>query len=109
MSAQKYFCKRFKAKNSQGFILLEVLVAMSMILGVWMVSVGVYQGLALNLMQQESKRSQLRKELDVFEMQEQVRANLVLSSQGLSNDIARVSDRNRSMRTTTQSAVKDKR
>ena len=82
---------------------------MSMILGVWVASVGVYQRLALNLIQQETKRSQLRKGLDTFEMQEQLRANLDLSGKGISNDIARVSDRNRSMRTATQSTIKDKR
>ena len=82
---------------------------MSMILGVWVASVGVYQRLALNLIKQETKRSQLRKEVDTFEIQEQVRANLDLSSKGISNDIARVSDRNRSMRTATQSTIKDKR
>lgn len=82
---------------------------MSMILGAWIASVGIYQHLALNLIQQEIKRSQLRKELDAFEAQEQVRSNLTLSAKGISNDIARVSDRNRSMRTTTQSIIKDKR
>ena len=82
---------------------------MSMILGAWIASVGIYQHLALSLIQQEIKRSQLRKELDAFEAQEQVRSNLTLSVKGISNDIARVSDRNRSMRTTTQSIIKDKR
>jgi Tfp pilus assembly protein PilV len=36
-----------RPENSNGFILLEVLVAMSLILGVWMASIGAYQGLAL--------------------------------------------------------------
>ena len=95
--------------NCRGFILLEVLVAMSMILGVWMVSLGVYQRLVLNLTQQESKRSQLRKDSDVFEMQEQSRSNLRLPSKVLSNESTRVSSRNRSVRTSTQPTIKDKR
>lgn len=110
MSDQKHLnTSLFMAINGQGFILLEVLVAMSMILGFWIASVGIYHRLALNLIQQESKRSQLRKEMDAFEIQEQVRANLDLSNKGLSNDIVRVSDRNRSMRAATQSTIKDKR
>ena len=82
---------------------------MSMILGVWMASVGVYQRLALNLVQQEAKRSQLRKELDVFETQEQVRANSYLSGKTLINELARMPSRNRSVRTTTQSVAKNQR
>ena len=109
MSDQKPLNGSFMAINGQGFILLEVLVAMSMILGVWIASVGIYHRLAFNLVKQESKRSQLRKEMDTFEIQEQVRANLDLSIKGLSNDTARVSDRNRSMRTATQSIIKNKR
>ena len=84
------------------------MVAMSMILGVWIVSVGVYQRLALNLIQQESKRSHLRKEFDAFETQEQARAILNLSNQDLRNDITRVSDRYRPVHATAQSITKDK-
>jgi len=94
--------------NCRGFILLEVLVAMSMILGVWMASVGVYQRLALNLTQQESKRSQLRKDSDVFEMQEHSRTNLHQPNKVLSHESARVPSRNRAMRTSAQPAIKDK-
>ncbi|MBU3538185.1 prepilin-type N-terminal cleavage/methylation domain-containing protein [Polynucleobacter sp. UK-Gri1-W3] len=96
-------------RNCQGFILLEVLVAMSIILGVWMASVGVYQRLALNLVQQEAKRSQLRKESDVHETQQQVKANSYLSGKNLINEPARMSSRNRSVRTTTQSVAKNQR
>ena len=98
-----------RSKNCQGFILLEVLVAMSMILGVWITSVGAYQRLALNLSQQEAKRSQLRKEWDVFEVQEHSRANFNLTGKTLNNDFTRVPSRHRALRTTTQSTFKDKR
>ena len=98
-----------RSKNGQGFILLEVLVAMALILGVWMTSVGVYQRLALTLTQQESKRAQLRKDSDAFEIQEHSRANSNLSKKALSNESARMSSRNRSMRTSTQPSLKDKR
>ena len=98
-----------RSKNCRGFILLEVLVAMTMILGVWMASVGTYQRLALNLTQQENKRSQLRKDSDVYEIQEQSRTHLHLPSKVLSNESARVPGRNRALRATTQSTFKDKR
>lgn len=80
---------------------------MSMILGVWMASVGVYQRLASNLVQQEAKRSQLRKELDVFETQERARTTSQSPSKTLINEPARMSSRNRPMRTTTQSVAKN--
>jgi Tfp pilus assembly protein PilV len=109
MSASKPIDPECISKSSHGFILLEVLVAMSMILGVWMASIATYQQLALSLVQQEAKRSQLRKELDAFEIQEIIRTNLHLSNQGLNHDTTRVSGRHRSLRTFTQSTAKDKR
>ena len=98
-----------RSKNGQGFILLEVLVAMALILGVWMTSVGVYQRLALTLIQQESKRAQLRKDSDTFEIQEHSRAHLNLQNQALSYESTRMSGRDRSLRTATQPTIKDKR
>ena len=98
-----------RSKNGQGFILLEVLVAMALILGVWMVSVGVYQRLALTLIQQESKRAQLRKDSDTFEIQEHSRAHLNLQNQALSYESTRMSGRDRSVRTATQPTIKNKR
>ena len=59
----------------QGFVLLEVLVAMSLILGSWMASVGTYQNLVLRVTQIESKKAQLRREFDVFEVSEQARVS----------------------------------
>ena len=98
-----------RAKNCQGFILLEVLVAMSMISGVWISSVGAYQRLALNLVQHDAKRMQVRKEWDVFEIQEHSRGNFSKTSKDISNDFNRVPSRHRSLRTTTQPTLKDKR
>ena len=85
---------------------------MSLILGVWATSLGSYQRLALVLNQQENKRSQIRKELDAFEIQERARANLnlsSLSSKSLIHESARVSGRTRSMRASTQPTIKNKR
>ena len=82
---------------------------MSLILGVWITSVGAYQRLALILNQQESKRSHIRKELDAYEMQEQARANRTLPSNSLINESARVPSWNRSVRTSAQSTTKNKR
>jgi type II secretory pathway pseudopilin PulG len=109
MNPKKHPTSGLSYMNCQGFILLEVLVAMSMILGVWMSSVGIYQRLALNLVQQEAKRSQLGKDLDAFEAQEHSRAHFNIPSKSLSHESARVSSRNRAVHTSTQSTIKDKR
>jgi hypothetical protein len=109
MPPKKRLNARLYRHGCRGFILLEVLVAMSMILGVWMASVGAYQRLALNLNQQESKRSQLRKDSDVFEIQEQSRTHFKLPSPTVIHEPARMSSRDRSVRTTTQSIIKNKR
>jgi len=109
MSASKYPDSRLSADSSQGFILLEVLMAMSMILGVWITSVEAYQRLVLSLVQQDATRLQLRKESDVFEIQEHGRAQINQTGRVLNHDSTRVPSRNRSMRTTSQSASKDKR
>ena len=89
--------------------MLEVLVAMTMILGVWIGSIGAYQRLALTLAQQETQRSQMRKELDVFEMQEHSRSSITIADKNLNNDFTRVSSRHRALRITTESTSKDER
>jgi Tfp pilus assembly protein PilV len=106
MAAQKYPRSPSRIENCEGFVLLEVLVAMSLILGVWTASIGVYQRLALYLTQQEAHRSDLRKEFDAFEVQEHARSSQLFSQQGLSRDPARVPSRHRSVRNATQSSVK---
>ena len=107
-----------RSEAPNGFILLEVLVAMSLILGVWMTSIGAYQGLALRLIQQESKHSQLRQDLDAYELAEQVRANSSQNkspsipntfSKGLKNESSRVSSRNRSLRSVAKSTFENER
>lgn len=55
-------------RSSQGFILLEALVAMSLILTSWMALSHTYQGLALRFGQTQEKRMLARKELDQFEI-----------------------------------------
>lgn len=64
-----------RLKQSNGFILLEALVAMSLILGTWLASMNTYQAIALRFITQEAKRMQLRKVLDLYEIQERIRAN----------------------------------
>ncbi|QWD98766.1 hypothetical protein C2740_01365 [Polynucleobacter sp. MG-5-Ahmo-C2] len=93
----------------KGFVLLEVLLAMSLILGVWMALVGTYQNLALRTTQTESKRAQLRVEFDKVETSERARANAKANSKGLIHESSRVSSRNRTKHATSQSTVKNKR
>jgi Tfp pilus assembly protein PilV len=96
-----------RPENLNGFILLEVLVAMSLISGVWMASNEAYQGLALRLIQQEAKRLQLRGSFDAHEIAEHLRANgkqiqPSISSKDLKRESSRVSSRNRSLRPVTK-------
>jgi prepilin-type N-terminal cleavage/methylation domain-containing protein len=94
---------------AKGFVLLEVLVAMSLILGSWMALVGTYQNLVLRVTQMESKRAQLRRELDAFEIGEHTRVNEVTTSKGLINESPRMPGRSRTQHGATKSSVKNKR
>jgi hypothetical protein len=51
-----------------GFILLEVLVAMSLVASSWVGLTNIYQGMILRLGQLEEKRVGLRKEMDRHEL-----------------------------------------
>jgi prepilin-type N-terminal cleavage/methylation domain-containing protein len=93
----------------QGFVLLEVLVAMSLILGSWMASVGTYQNLVLRVTQMESKRAQLRRDFDVFEVSEQARVRANTNTKGQNHESSRVPHRHRAQHATSQSASKKQR
>ena len=54
--------------QANGFILLEVLVAMSLVAGSWMALSNTYQGVILRLGQLQEKRAELRKEMDRHEL-----------------------------------------
>jgi Tfp pilus assembly protein PilV len=107
-----------KPNTADGFILLEVLVAMSLILGAWMTSVSAYQQVALRFNQQESKHAELRTALDAYELAEQFRANTIqpillnssnISSKDMKNESSRVSGRNRALYPATKSTAKNQR
>jgi Tfp pilus assembly protein PilV len=53
---------------ANGFILLEVLVAMSLVASSWMGLSNTYQGMILRLGQLQEKRAGLRKEMDRHEL-----------------------------------------
>lgn len=55
--------------------MLEVLVAIGLVSGVWISSIQPYQGLALRLAKQEQKQTLLRQAFDRYELAEQIRAN----------------------------------
>jgi Tfp pilus assembly protein PilV len=102
-------CQVPQIDRPQGFVLLEVLVAMNLILGAWMASVGAYQNLALRSAQTESKRVQLQREFDAFEMSEHARARISPNSKGQINESTRVSSRNRTKHLTSQPTLKNQR
>ena len=95
--------------TSQGFILLEVLVAMSLILGSWMALVGTYQNLVLRATQVESKRAQLRRELDAFEVSEQFRVSISANTKGQNHESSRVSRRHRAQHAAAQPTSQNQR
>jgi len=82
---------------------------MSLILGSWMSLVGAYQKLTLGMAQEESKRTQLRKELDAFEIGEHLRANNSIASKGLLNESPRMPSRTRPQHAIAEPATKNKR
>jgi type II secretory pathway component PulJ len=69
---------------ADGFILLEVLVAMSLVASSWMGLSNIYQGMILRLGQLEEKRVELRKEMDRHEL-----AILTAAQSNSSNQISR--------------------
>ncbi len=85
------------------FILLEALVAMGLVTGVWMSSIQVYQGLALRLLKQEQKQALLRQEFDRYELAEQMRVNSI-NGGGLKRDATRVPHRHRTLHSTSKPA-----
>ena len=92
---------RFPGRPKNGFILLEVLVVMSLILGAWMNLIQSYQILSLKLTQLEKQRVLIRKEQDVFESGPM--------AMGLSNEPTRMSGRTHVMRATSQSHTQSQR
>jgi hypothetical protein len=93
-------------ETRQGFIVLEALIAMSLIVGVWVAMVQIYQGLALRQIQLQTEKVQIRKESDVFEFSEYARPH----HQGsIENESTRVLGRSRPMSNTTQPIIKNKR
>jgi Tfp pilus assembly protein PilV len=96
---------RISLRNDRqaGFILLEVLVAIGLVTGVWMSSIQAYRGLALRLIKQEQKQALLRQEFDRYELGEQMRANSI-NREDLKHDITRMSRRQRALRSISNSS-----
>ena len=97
----------YPQKDAQGgFILLEVLVAMSLIVGSWMAMVHIYQGLVLRQSQLQVKKAELRKESDAFEINEHARN---ITNRPVKNESTRMSSRNRSLHGASQSTTQNQR
>ena len=96
---------RISLRNDRqaGFILLEALVAMGLVTGVWLSPIQAYQGLALRLLKQEQKQALLRQEFDRYELAEQMRANSI-NGGGLKRDATRVPHRLRALHSTAKPA-----
>jgi hypothetical protein len=57
-----------QVEGASGFILLEVLVAMSLVVSSWMVLGNTYQQMLLRLGQLQAQKEQIKKELDQHEI-----------------------------------------
>ena len=84
--------------KKNGFILLEVLVAMSLVAISWIGLGNAYQLLVLRLGQEQDKRLQIHQELNQHEMHQ----HKLQQSRLLINESARVSRRNRYIPNTTR-------
>ena len=82
--------------HQNGFILLEVLVAIGLVSGVWMSSIQAYQVLVLSLMKQKQKQALVRQDFDRYELAEQIRANLI-NHEDLNHDLTRMPHRHRTL------------
>jgi type II secretory pathway pseudopilin PulG len=84
-----------------GFILLEVLIAMSLMTGAWMTLIQSYQTLSLKLMQQEQERVRLTNEWNASE--------LSFVSKRVISEPSRMSSRSRTLHATAQPATQIQR
>lgn len=57
-------------EQMSGFILLEVLIVMGLVLSVWIGSVSTYHSLILQLGKEQEKRMQIHQELDQHEIEQ---------------------------------------
>ena len=62
--------------TEKGFVLLEALVAITVIVGVWIALLESYHSLVLKQGQLQAKKSELRTQADAFEIHEYLRANV---------------------------------
>ena len=79
--------------QSKGFVLLEVLVAMTLVATSWISLGNTYQKLVLGMGQAREKRVQIQKELDQHEIAQAEASNVRLPKEGVLNESAGVSRR----------------
>ena len=87
-------------RPAEGFILLEVLVAMGLVVSSWMALGNSYQHLILRLGQIQEQRAQIKKELDQHELAifATMQSNLAIHNSGKGlNESSGVSRRSRSI------------
>jgi len=91
----------FPSSNNHGFVLLEALVAMSLIAGLGIAAFEAYQGLVLRYGKTQEERRQLRLESDQHEVQ--------LLEKGSIGELARMSRGNGPLPNARRSTTKGQR
>jgi hypothetical protein len=67
-NSQEFLREKGLSRHANGFILLEILVAMSLVSTSWMALENTFQHMILRLGQLQEKRVQIKKELDQYEL-----------------------------------------
>jgi hypothetical protein len=93
-----------KVQMEQGFIVLEALIAMGLIAGIWLSMVQIYQELALRQIKVQAEKVQLRKDADAFELSEYTRSQIDGS---VKHEPSRVLSRSRTMSGANQPTIKN--
>lgn len=94
------------SRAEKGFVLLEALVVMTVIVGAWMALLDSYQGLVLQSGQIQAKKAELRTQADAFEIQEYLRAN---ANSEIHHASSRLFSRNHAQHDLAQPLINDHR
>jgi Tfp pilus assembly protein PilE len=94
------------SRAEKGFVLLEALVAITVIVGAWIALLESYHSLVLQHGQLQAKKTELRTQADSFEIDEYLRANVNSETH---HDSSRLLSRTHAQHDPTQPPVGNRR